>query len=126
MNTLKVLIALGQVPEGARITKRTGEKVYVVHDAIVVYAEDSQKRELARHNHSFRFLFPEDGGGAINEMWRDKLVIWLTTLEELNQLECEKAEKQGMLNEDQRSRRRDQGVLGLHNKPRRRRRDTRR
>ncbi len=37
---MKLLIEIGKVPIGSKITKRTGEKVYEVRDRIVIYSEE--------------------------------------------------------------------------------------
>lgn len=37
---MKLLIKVGDVPIGVKVTKRSGEKIYEVRDKIVIYAED--------------------------------------------------------------------------------------
>ena len=36
---MKLLIEIGKVPIGSKITKRTGEKIYEVRDKIPIYSE---------------------------------------------------------------------------------------
>jgi hypothetical protein len=36
---MKLLIEIGKVPVGSKITKRTGEKIYEVRDKVSIYSE---------------------------------------------------------------------------------------
>lgn len=43
---MKLLIKIGEIPIGSKITKRTGEKIYEVRDKIVIYAEEGCVKPL--------------------------------------------------------------------------------
>lgn len=80
--TIRLKVPLGDVPAGDKITKLTGDKIYTVRDEIMVYGETKERhRVLEKHEHTYRYLFDENG--SISEMFGDKQVIWLTTMEML-------------------------------------------
>lgn len=43
---MKLLIEIGKLPIGSRITKRTGDKVYEVRDKIVIYSEEGCSKPI--------------------------------------------------------------------------------
>jgi hypothetical protein len=117
--TLRLKVPLGDVPAGDKVTKLTGEKVYTVGDEIIVYGDTKERhRVLEKHDHTYRYLFAENG--SISEMLRDKQVIWLTTMEMLR-FHCGKQERERSGgHEDLRGVDGDQRVHGVHPRSQRR------
>ena len=49
---MRVLIEIGKIPIGSKVTKRTGEKLYEVRDKISIYAEEGCAKPLNEINAS--------------------------------------------------------------------------
>ena len=96
---MKMILPLGEVPEHAVVTKRTGEKRYRVRDTFSIWGihkEDtpeglwSEPKDGARTEkqefhagEGARFLVPESGGGDVNALGSDIEVVWIVTREDL-------------------------------------------
>ena len=83
---MKVLIAVGRLPNGSSVTKRTGEKQYTVRREIRIWEVDGTAKVI-KADESARFLVT--AGGEINTMGAGVEVIWHATLEEVVALEEE-------------------------------------
>lgn len=59
---MKILIPVGDVPIGSKITKKTGEKIYEVRDRIIIYSEKECPKPINELNASegTRFLLSTD------------------------------------------------------------------
>ena len=83
---MKMIIPLGDVPEGSTVTKRTGSKEYRVRDTFSIWGapkgdEPKDKQEF-HAGEGARFLVPDDGGD-VNALGSDIEVVWIVTREDL-------------------------------------------
>lgn len=75
---LKLVIAAGYIPEGATVTKPTGEKEYTLTSEIKFYGEGAPENVKADKN--IRFLVC---GPSINIITTDKELAWRVDASEL-------------------------------------------
>jgi hypothetical protein len=82
---ITVLLAAADVPLEAKVTKRTGQKVYTLRDRLRVFGEKGERREIVALDGT-RFFVDDKGdanviAGTTEVMWvttRDTLVRWLS------------------------------------------------
>lgn len=85
MKTYYVLLPIGEVPIGAKVTKKTGEKVYSVADKITLYGLGGEIKPISPLG--VRFMIPsEDCTGNISAAPLDLVVCWHASLEDLRTL----------------------------------------
>ncbi len=72
---MKLLLPVKDVPLGSFITKRTGEKQYMVQDKITIYAENKEDRQEIKAEGDSRFLV---AGTHITAVSGDLEVLWET------------------------------------------------
>lgn len=66
---IKVIMPAGELPNGARVTKKTGEKVYTLRDEVRMFATTSGAGDQAvvhklTAGEGARFIVGENGDGA--------------------------------------------------------------
>jgi hypothetical protein len=81
-----VILPLYRIPEGERVTKRTGTKEYIVRDQLRIYGldeeEDPDGVRYLNAGAGGRFLVDPENGNA--NVWESKRpVVWKTTVDEL-------------------------------------------
>lgn len=82
---ISVIMEASQVPLGAKVTKRTGEKIYTIRDRLRVFGEKGERREIIAKGGT-RFFVNDEGdanviSGTTTVVWvtdSDTLVRWLT------------------------------------------------
>lgn len=79
---LKVIIPVGDVPEGETVTKVAGTKKYVVRDALTLYNPVGDRQELKAAD-GCRILSYEGSATAIPS---ESEVVWRTTLADLERI----------------------------------------
>jgi|CXWL01.1.fsa_nt_gi phage-related protein len=73
--TIKVILAAGDIPDGATVTKVTGEQQFTLKRNLKIYGEHG----VEITNTSDKVLFMVSSGGVINTIDKDKMLCWLTT-----------------------------------------------
>jgi hypothetical protein len=75
---LRVLLPASKIPNGATITKRTGEVVYILRQGLKVYSDTKGERPL-----DIEGVFLINTRGEINQVKPDTLLHWHVTAETL-------------------------------------------
>jgi hypothetical protein len=75
-----VLIRAGDVPEGAKITKLTGQKTYCVEKVLRIFYEGNKPPQIINAEEGVVFLV---NGKDTNAVSVDKLVMWRPLEQEL-------------------------------------------
>ena len=89
---MKVIMPVGEVPDGSVVTKRTGEVRYVVHDKYSMFAVD---KNVEFKMDGCKILTPASSQTTfgINAIANDKEVVWITDSETLlNFLEMQESQ----------------------------------
>lgn len=77
-DVVKLLVPLRMVPDGATVTKRTGEKEYVVSRAVRIYGDGPVKQAITPDAGTVFLVGPEGNLNAIGEgvevIW--KVAVW--------------------------------------------------
>jgi hypothetical protein len=73
-NMMKLLIPIKDVPEGERVTKKTGEKLYTVRDRIRIFSDDVNVRKEIKADDGVRFLVNDNGD--VNAVDAKSEYIW--------------------------------------------------
>lgn len=68
---IKVILQAGRIPVGSFVTKRTGDKRYVLRDKIVIYG--AAKQEISADEHC-RFIVSSTGD--VNVIGMDTELVW--------------------------------------------------
>lgn len=79
---IKVIIPIGDVPEGEVVTMLTGTKEYAVRDSLVLYSVEGARQELEAAVGT-RIMSCEGHSTAVHG---DKEVVWQTTLDDLERI----------------------------------------
>lgn len=79
---MKVVMHAGDIPDGATITKRTGQKEYTLKDKIVVYTDkESTAAAITLQTPGVKYL---TGDSSINAVSSDVELVWHTDLTALH------------------------------------------
>lgn len=73
---------------GCKVTKPTGEKIYLLKDRVIVVGADFELR-----TEGTRYLCPVEASGNITAIPGDQILKWETTEEELLNFLSERQEK---------------------------------
>ena len=73
-----VLLPAYKIPSGSVVTKRNGDKEYILNRNINLYGE---KKEIINYA-GVIFLIPKDGPNKISCIPDDSILLWKTTEEE--------------------------------------------
>ncbi len=76
---MRVLLPAGDIPIGATVTKRTGEKPYILRDKITIYTEPKQE---IKAGDQARFLVGENGDANVVAMTTE--LLWTVSEDELS------------------------------------------
>jgi hypothetical protein len=76
---MRVLLPAGDIPIGATVTKRTGEKPYILRDKITIYTEPKQE---IKAGDQARFLVGENGDANVVAMITE--LLWTVSEDELS------------------------------------------
>lgn len=82
---IKLIMPAGLIPEGSKVTKPSGHKVYIIVDEIRIFPADgsSETRKVIGSDEGCRFIVPETPHSAdINIVRSHSLMAWVTTVEE--------------------------------------------
>jgi len=74
---LKVLLPAHEIPDKAIVTKRTGEKEYVLRRSITVYREDGEKTTVTANDGTVFLVDPRTGDA--NAFGAGKVLGWHAT-----------------------------------------------
>lgn len=84
---IKILVPIGQVPQGSKITKKNGEAIFTVQDEIMVYPYlvkssgfSSLRQHQLRKESNTRFML---GTTSVEITPIETEVVWLTSINEL-------------------------------------------
>lgn len=81
---IKVLMAVGRIPDGQTVTKKTGTKEYIVQRKLVV--GQAQPMDI-RASNGVVFLFPKFPGSTyIDAVSEDLEVAWSTSVDQLRHI----------------------------------------
>lgn len=80
--TIKVLLPASLVPDGSRVSKRTGESEYVLRHSLTVYPEDALRKK-GTEKISLRGLFLLGETGNITQVSDSTLLHWIVEASEL-------------------------------------------
>lgn len=85
MEKLKVIMPIGQVPDGSTITKKTGEKKYIVHTVYKLHTPDGPMQIATQGS---RLITPKTDNDTfgINAMSNEIEVVWHCTWNQLESL----------------------------------------
>ena len=88
---LKLIVPAGDLPDGAVVTKVTGQKKFVIKRVLTIYYEPSagpaeNKRTIPAEAGC---VFLVDGDGNANAVGAEKEVKWVVGLDQLNYLHDE-------------------------------------
>jgi hypothetical protein len=75
----KLIIEIGKIPFGSKVTKKNGEKVYRVGDRFTIYGPT--KKDVMIAPDGFLLLIDPNGNGNIVENTLE--VVWLVYTDEL-------------------------------------------
>ena len=75
-DAVKILLSASKIPTGATVTKRTGQKQYMIVDTLKVYGLDGGNREIKGDDNT-RFLV---AGTNMNAISGDTELMWHTTV----------------------------------------------
>lgn len=78
---MKIILPIGDVPEGETVTKATGAKKYIVRKSISVYRQG--ETQVIESGEGVMFLMPVEPSGNINTLPAHKEVAWDLTLDKL-------------------------------------------
>lgn len=79
---LKVIMPAHEIPEGSIVTKRTGQKEYILKKKIVVYADKNiSSAAITLEAQDVRYLVSD---GAINAISSTLELVWNTNISELH------------------------------------------
>lgn len=78
---LMILLPASDIPAGSTVTKRTGDKEYILRDRITAYGENGKGMELTP-DAGMRFMVDPTTGNA-NIISGDKIICWKTDRYEL-------------------------------------------
>lgn len=92
MERLKVIMPIGVVPDGAVVTKKTGEKKYTVHTEYNLHTPDGPVKFQTQGS---RLITPKDTNSTfgINAISNEIEVVWHCTFEQLESLVWEDNQK---------------------------------
>lgn len=79
----RLIVPAATIPEGSRVTKRTGRKIYVLRRVIKVFNTDNTNSEMRAHNGA---VYLVDDRGNINAYDGSTELVWHIALEELRYL----------------------------------------
>jgi hypothetical protein len=77
---LRVLMPAGEIPVGATVTKRTGEKPYILRDKITIYTEPKQE---IKAGDQARFLVGDNGDVNVVAMVTE--LLWTVSESQLSE-----------------------------------------
>lgn len=70
-----VLLEAGEIPLGSEVTKRTGEKRYILRDKVVIYLGDGVKQEIKAMDGA---LFLTHNNGDVSALPATTRLLWWT------------------------------------------------
>ena len=70
---MRILVPLGEVPIGEKVTKRNGEKRHRVCDQVRIFRAGDRDKEVVRPHPGHLFL---ESQGDFNELHATTLVLW--------------------------------------------------
>ena len=76
---MRVLLPAGEIPIGATVTKRTGEKPYILRDQITIFTEPKQ---VIKAGDQARFLVGDNGDVNVVAMVTE--LLWTVSEDELS------------------------------------------
>jgi hypothetical protein len=80
---LRVLLPARQIPDGATVSKPTGQKKYALRRGLVIYAEEGANRKSTVSPAAGSVFLLTEFGGSISQHSDSSLLHWHTTLDGL-------------------------------------------